>query len=121
MSCEVVLGGIYGYVEVFANNHRTRCHISPVCSAETFNPRASQYADIYTVEKISTKEGWTALPADENHALGYQQELQDFLGCMAHGGTPQSGLELALDTTTAIYAGYLSNEREGAAVEIPLL
>ena len=24
---EVVLGGIYDYVEVFANNHRTRCHI----------------------------------------------------------------------------------------------
>ena len=27
---ELVMGGIYDYIEVFANNHRTRCRISPV-------------------------------------------------------------------------------------------
>jgi predicted dehydrogenase len=30
MTSELVLGGIYDFVEVFANNHRTRCQISPV-------------------------------------------------------------------------------------------
>ncbi|MDD5598967.1 MAG: Gfo/Idh/MocA family oxidoreductase, partial [Victivallaceae bacterium] len=29
LTSELVLGGIYDYVEVFANNHRCRCHISP--------------------------------------------------------------------------------------------
>ena len=30
MASELVLGGIYDFIEVFANNHRTRCRMSPV-------------------------------------------------------------------------------------------
>jgi len=30
---ELVMGGIYDYIEVFANNHRTRCRICPVSSS----------------------------------------------------------------------------------------
>src|SRR5947207_1290816 len=36
---ELVLGGIYDYVEVFANNHRTRCRISPVSVMDVYSPR----------------------------------------------------------------------------------
>jgi len=42
---EVALGGIYDYIEVFANNHRTRCRISPTGLMDTYNPRAEQYKD----------------------------------------------------------------------------
>lgn len=118
---EIVLGGIYDYVEVFANNHRTRCEMSPVRMAHTFNPSGPQYADIYTVEKISTKEGWTEVSADEHFTMGYLDEMQDFLTCMAGGGEPQSNLNLACDVILTIYAAYLSDELKGRETDIPLI
>jgi predicted dehydrogenase len=121
VSCEVALGGLYDFVEVFANNHRTRCHISPAGLMDTYNPRGEQFKDIYLVEKVSTKEGWSQAAPDESFTVGYQAEMQDFLSCAASGGAPQSDLDLALDTTAAIYAAYLSEERGGAAVDVPLL
>ena len=119
ISSEIVLGGVYNYVEVFANNHRTRCHLSPAGLMDTYNPRGEQYKDIYLVEKVSTKEGWCPAAPDENFTIGYQAEMQDFVACAAAGGQPQSGLELALDTTAALYAAYLSDERKGAEVAVP--
>jgi len=121
LTCELVLGGIYDYVEVFANNHRTRCRLSPAGLMETYNPRGEQFADIYLVEKVSTKEGWSQAAPDENFTMGYRPELQDFLECAATGKAPQSGLDLALDTTATIYAAYLSQERAGAEVPVPTL
>ena len=118
---EIVLGGINNYVEVFANNHRTRCNLSPVPNLEVFNPKGAQFADIYTVEKINTKEGWTAISPDENYTLGYLAEMQDFITCIADKKSPQSDISLACDTISAIYAAYLSDERKGAEVEIPLV
>jgi len=119
LTSEVVLGGIYDYVEVFANNHRTRCAISPTTLALTYNPRADQYRDIYLIEKTSTKEGWSPAVPDENFTMGYQAEIQDFLTCAAAGTTPQSDLDLALDTTAATYAAYVSAEQLGAEIEVP--
>ena len=121
ISGEIVLGGIYNYLEVFANNHRTRCNLSPINMVDTFNPKNEQFKDIYTVEKISTKEGWTAISPDENITLGYIAEMQDFLDCVAQKRTPQSDLELACDTISSIYAAYLSDERKGKETEIPLV
>ncbi len=116
---EVTLGGIHDYIEVFANNHRTRCNISPVGVVDTYNPRGRQYADIYLVEKASTQEGWSRAAADENFTMGYQGEIEDFLTCAARGEAPQSDLDLALDTTATIYAAYLSDENRGAEVAVP--
>jgi predicted dehydrogenase len=121
LTCELVLGGLYGYVEVFANNHRTRCAISPAELALTFNPQKDQYKDIYLIEKTSTKEGWSVASPDENFTLGYQAEIQDFMTCAATGAAPQSGLDLALDTTAVTYAAYVSAQRKGAEVEVPSL
>lgn len=118
-TCEIVLGGMYDYIEVFANNHRTRCHISPVALVDTYNPRGDQYKDIYLVEKVSTQEGWSQAAPDENLTVGYQPELQDFITCAVNGTQPQSGLDLALDTTATIYAAYVSDEKKGAEVAVP--
>jgi len=115
VTSEIVLGGVYDYVEVFANNHRTRCRISPTGLMETYNPRGEQFKDIYLLEKASTQEGWSPAAPDENMTMGYQWELQDFVTAAAAGAQPQSGLELALDTTTTIYAAYVSDEQKGAA------
>lgn len=121
MTSEVVLGGIYDFIEVFANNHRTRCNISPVGIVDTYNPRNEQFKDVYLVEKASTQEGWSRVAGDENFTMGYQGEVEDFVTCAATGARPQSDLDLALDTTATIYAAYLSDEMHGAEVAVPRL
>ena len=121
ITSEVVLGGIYDYVEVFANNHRTRCSISPVHIADTYNPRNTNYNDIYTIEKCSTKEGWSPAASDENFTMGYQPQIQDFIDSFAKGISPQSDIDLAVDTTAAVYAAYLSDQNNGIETQIPNL
>ncbi len=119
VTSEVVLGGIYSWVDVFANNHRTRCRLSPTDLIETYNPKGEQFKDVYLVEKVSTKEGWSSASPDENWTLGYLAEMEDFLKCFLEKKKPQSDLELAIDTTLAIYAGYLSAENMGREEKIP--
>jgi predicted dehydrogenase len=116
---ELVMGGIYDYIEVFANNHRTRCRISPVSVIDVYNPRHEQFQDIYLMEKISSNEGWIAASPDEGWSLGYARELRNFVDCVRDGRTPESDLELALDVTLAIYAGYVSAEEMGREMEVP--
>ena len=121
MTSEVVLGGIYDYVEVFANNHRTRCRISPTGLVDTYNPKGSQFDDIYLIEKASTREGWSPAAPDEHFTMGYQAELQDFVTCALAGKAPESDLDLALDVTASIYAAYLSDEKSGTEVPVAQL
>jgi predicted dehydrogenase len=119
LTSEVVLGGIYDYLEIFANNHRTRCRISPVNLVDTYNPRGEQYKDVYLIEKASTQEGWSPAAPDEDFTLGYRAEIQEFIAGAVNGTEPQSGLDLALDTIATIYAAYVSDENGGREETIP--
>jgi predicted dehydrogenase len=121
VTSEIVLGGIYDYVEVFANNHRARCRLSPTDTMEVYNPNHPQFENIYLMEKISSNEGWIPAAPNEHWSMGYQAEIQDFLECAASGRQPQSDLGLALDTTTTIYAAYVSAGRNGTEVAVPVL
>ncbi len=117
---ELVLGGVHNWLEVFANNHRTTCRLNPVDLLDTYNPEAGQFRDIYVVEKIGTKEGWSHPAADEEWQQGFYAEVQDFVECCASGGRPQSDAEVASDTIATLYAGYLSAERKGQDVQVPI-
>jgi predicted dehydrogenase len=116
---ELVLGGVHNYLEVFANNHRTTCRLNPVNLLDTYNPAAAQFKDVYVVEKIGTKEGWSHPAADEEWQQGFYGEVQDFLECCTSGRRPQSGAAIAQDTVATLYAGYVSAERAGQ--EAPVL
>lgn len=115
---ELVLGGVHNWMEVFANNHRTRCNLNPVDALETYNPREEILKDVYVTEKIGTKQGWSHPAADEDWQHGYPQEFQDFAECIRDGREPLAGGELARDTIAVLYSAYLSAERRGAEVEI---
>jgi predicted dehydrogenase len=117
---ELVLGGVHNWLEVFANNHRTTCRLNPVNLLDTYNPAAAQFKDVYVVEKIGTKEGWSHPAADEEWQQGFYAEVQDFLECCAHGRAPQSGPLVAHDTVATLYAGYVSAERNGQDVPVPV-
>ncbi len=115
---EIVMGGVHNWLEVFANNHRTRCNINPIDAVETYNPSDQQLRDVYVVEKIGTKQGWTKPAPDENWMNGYVQELRSFYGSIRANEPSFSNAELGFDTTNVIYSAYLSAERRGAEVEL---
>jgi predicted dehydrogenase len=118
-SSELVVGGVHNWLEVVCNNHRTRCNLNPIDALTTFSPREDILKDVYLLEKLSTKQGWSHPAPDEAWQHGYPQEFQDFMECIHQDREPLSGLDLARDTIAAVYAGYLSAERNGVEVEIP--
>lgn len=118
-SSELVLGGVHNWLEVFANNHRTRANLNPVNALETYNPREDLLRDVYVTEKIGTKQGWSHPAPDEPWQHGYPQEFQDFMECVWHNRQPLAGGELARDTVAVMYAGYRSAELAGAEVPVP--
>jgi len=117
---ELVMGGVDNWLEIFANNHRTKCNLSPVNAMEVYNPQEEQFADIYLMEKIGTKQGWSNPSPDENWMFGYPQEIQDFMEAIATGREPKSGMLAASDVVSVLYAAYISAERKGTEVEILL-
>jgi predicted dehydrogenase len=119
LASELMLGGVSNWLEVMANNHRTRCQLNPIDALTTFNPTPDAFRDVYITEKIETRLGWSHPAPDESWQHGYPQEFQDFIESIAAGREPQSGAALACDTMATIYAAYLSAERSGAEVAIP--
>lgn len=115
---DIVLGGIHNWLEVCANNHRTLCNINPNTAMQVYNPLDANFRDIYTVEKIGTKQGWTAMPTDEDWFTGYPQEIEAFYRAAAYGEPVESDSHLAADTISTIYSAYVSAERKGAEVDV---
>jgi predicted dehydrogenase len=87
---------------------------------DTYNPRGEQFRDVYVVEKTGTKEGWSHPAADEEWQQGFYAEIQDLVECCATSRRPQSGATIAHDTVATLYAGYVSAERGGQDVPVPL-
>jgi predicted dehydrogenase len=117
---EVVMGGVYNWLEIFADNHRCRCNINPHDCVVLYNPDEKQLKDVYISEKIGTKQGWSFPSPNEDWMSGYPQEFQDFMECVHFDREPKSGAALGMDTVSVIYAAYLSAERGGAEVTVPL-
>ena len=117
---EIVMGGVHNWLEIFANNHRTRCNMSPSNAMELYNPREEQLADVYLVEKIGTKQGWSTPAPDEYFTFGYPQEIQDFIEAVVTDREPKCGMLAASDIVAVLYSAYVSAERKGAEVEVPL-
>ena len=115
---DIVMGGINNRLEVLANNHRVLCNINPNDVMRAYNPVDSNFEDIYVVEKISTKQGWSTPCPDEDFITGYPMEMEAFYKNIVQDSVPESNLELAADVISTIFHGYLSAERNGADVKI---
>jgi predicted dehydrogenase len=116
---ELVLGGVENSLEVISNNHRTRCKLNPINALETYNASEERFNNVYIVEKIGTKQGWSHPAPDESWQHGYPQEFQDFMESIWHGREPLAGLALARDTTAVLYSSYVSAELGGAETSVP--
>ena len=120
-SCELVMGGVHNWLEVYANNHRMRCNINPTDGNVLYNPQEKQLEHVYLTEKLGTKQGWSFPSPDENWMTGYPQELQDFMESLSQGREPQSNVELASDTVAVLYAGYVSAQDQGREKDVPII
>jgi predicted dehydrogenase len=118
---ELVHGGVHNWIEVNANNHRTICNINPNTAMQTYNPVHEQFSDIYTVEKTGTKQGWSFPSPDEDWFTGYQHEMDAFYRAVALDEEPESGSMLGGDTIAVVYSAYLSAEKKGTEVPVPLV
>lgn len=121
MASDIILGGIHNWLEVAANNHRTICNINPNNAMQTYNPVDSNFRDIYVVEKIGTKQGWTCPSPDEDWFTGYPQEVEAFYRTVAYAAPLESDSSLAADCIATTYSAYVSAERGGAETSVPLL
>jgi predicted dehydrogenase len=115
---EIILGGVHNWLEVCANNHRTVCNLNPNTAMQTYNPVDANFKDIYTVEKIGTKQGWSPVAPDEDHFTGYPQEMEAFYRTVVGGAEVESSGRLAADAVSVIYSAYVSAERQGAEVPV---
>ena len=115
---DILLGGIHNWLEVAANNHRTVCNINPNTAMQVYNPLEANFKDVYTVEKIGTKQGWTYMPPDEDWFTGYPQEIEAFYRTVAYGEPLESDSRLAADSISTIYSAYVSAEKKGAETPV---
>ncbi|NLF07714.1 MAG: Gfo/Idh/MocA family oxidoreductase [Pirellulaceae bacterium] len=115
---DIVLGGIHNWLEVMANNHRTICNINPNTAMQTYNPVEENFADVYVVEKIGTKQGWACTSPDEDWFTGYPQEIEAFYRSIAYGEPIESDSGLAADAISTIYSAYVSAQQAGAATTV---
>ncbi|MDT0645125.1 Gfo/Idh/MocA family oxidoreductase [Zunongwangia sp. F260] len=120
VASELLHGGVKNYLEVHASNHRTVCNLTPNNAMQTYNPVEENFEDIYVVEKTGTKQGWSSISPDESWFNGYQHEMEAFYRSLAYGEPLESNSSLAADVIATIYAAYLSAERNGSEVVIPL-
>jgi predicted dehydrogenase len=118
---ELVVGGVQNSLEVICNNHRTRCNLNPINALETYSANEERFKDVYVVEKIGTKQGWSHPAPDESWQHGYPQQFQDFMESIWHDREPLSGIALARDTTAVLYSSYVSAELNGAETRVPEL
>ncbi|MDL2289402.1 Gfo/Idh/MocA family oxidoreductase [Clostridia bacterium OttesenSCG-928-F22] len=114
----VVLGGINDYIDIYANNHRTRCNINPTQLMPVYNPGDPSFDNVFVNYGVSNHNGWLNICPDENWMFGYDGEMFDALRCFANGTTPEADLQVALDTGMALHAAYVSAERGGATVSL---
>ncbi|MBL7134289.1 MAG: gfo/Idh/MocA family oxidoreductase, partial [Phycisphaerae bacterium] len=84
----------------------------------TYNADEENFKDIYVVEKIGSKQGWSNPSPDEDWFTGYPQEIEAFYRTATLGEPVESDSRLAANTISTIYSAYVSAERSGAEVPI---
>lgn len=118
IASDVTLGGIENWLNVYTSNTRIECKISNNNTVMAYAPTDKELKEVYTIEKIETKTGWSNAQPDEDWMTGYPFELEDFIHSVLERRQPESDLQLAIWTAKAMYAAYLSAE-SGHRVQIP--
>lgn len=109
-SNDISLGGVKNLVQINTSKGMIYCNITPNNTVMAYAPETRIWGNEYIAEKIETKAGWTFPFPDEDWIRGYPQEMRDFARTILEDKEPESGFDLAKETTLVIYAGYLSSQ-----------
>ncbi len=93
--------------------------INPNNENELFLPRADAAGDLLLREKLPTPMGSSFPAPNQFHTHGYVNEMTDAVdSALDPTRHPQSGPMLAWDTMAVLMAGYESNEKNAAFVDL---
>lgn len=115
LATDVVLGGTKNYIEVYGNDCTLLCNLTPTDLLNTYFPDETGLEHVQLSEMLPAKLGWNKAFVSDEVIRGYTDELRDFMEAVALGRQPLSGLDLAVQVTRVLYAGYCSAE-EGRRV-----
>jgi predicted dehydrogenase len=114
-SGDMIMGGVRNLVETYTSGGSLFANITPNTHMMSYHTSEEKLASVYITEKVDRKTGWQYVCLEEEWTRGYQQEIQDFVECVATGRQPLSDLALAFETIKIAYAGYWAAE-EGRRV-----
>lgn len=109
---DAVLGGMESKLEIFLDNGRLTCNLSPHDLLRSYSPDPSVLGDAYLMEKASTTAGWNTPLPNEDWSSGHLAMCQDFVAAVAEGRPALSDGRLGLEVTKVVYAAYLAAEQE---------
>jgi predicted dehydrogenase len=116
-STDLCVGGVQNRVEAYLSNGRVECSIQHGKHCTAFAPGPETFRDSYFAEMVQTNAGWGYPEPEEERAIGYQNEMQNFMEAVAFDRDPITDGELGLETVKAMYAAYVSAE-EGRRVDL---
>jgi predicted dehydrogenase len=114
-SGDMIMGGVRNLIETYTSGGSLFANITPNTHMMSYQTSEEKLAGVYITEKVDRKTGWQYVCLEEEWTRGYQQEIQDFMECVATGRQPLADLALAFDTIKVNYAGYWAAE-EGCRV-----
>jgi predicted dehydrogenase len=116
-SGDMIMGGVRNVVEAYTNGGSLFANITPNNHLMSYLTDEEKLASVYITEKVDRKTGWQYICLDEEWTRGYQQEIQDFMECVAQKREPLADLALAYETIKVNYAAYWSAD-EGRRVTV---
>jgi predicted dehydrogenase len=117
LSGDMIMGGVRNLIETYTSGGSLFANITPNTHMMSYQTSEEKLASVYITEKVDRKTGWQYVCLEEEWTRGYQQEIQDFMECVATGRQPLSDLALAFETIKVNYAGYWAAE-EGRRVAL---
>ena len=116
---DLSISGIRNEFSVITDFAQYDMRINPNNEHEAFLPDATAAGKILLREKLPTPQGTSFPRPRQFHSHGYVNEMADAVDCaLLADHYPQSGPMMAWDTLAVIMAGYESNEKESAFIEI---
>jgi predicted dehydrogenase len=112
LATDVVLGGTKNYIEVYGHDSVLHCNLTPTDLLNTYFPDEAGIEQIQLSEMLPAKRGWNKAFVSDEVIRGYTDEMRDFMEAVAYGRQPLSTLDLAIQVTKVLYAGYCSAEEE---------
>ena len=117
LSSEHYMGGIQNHINIITNDGVLECKMTPPDNMRSFFMDDEGLEDVYISENLRCKTGWNSVFVAEETLRGYTAELQAFAEDAIAGRQPESGLDIAIETTKIMYAAYVSAD-EGRRVDL---